>query len=116
MSKNIVSESLVVEDWRDLRLTLDQMQRESERERERRNERVYNNRGTRAKDARSFQGSALRIFLTAALFNLPLIIVFCPRVYEDRPMIRITRGADYSSPLHPSLTLLPLSPLLFTCQ
>ena len=34
MSKNIVSESLVVEDWRDLRLTLDQMQRESERERE----------------------------------------------------------------------------------
>lgn len=35
MSKNIVSESLVVEDWRDLRLTLDQMQRKSERERER---------------------------------------------------------------------------------
>lgn len=74
---------------------------------------MYNNRGTRAKDSRSFQGSALCIFLTAVLFNLPLIIVFCPRVYEDRPMIRITRGADYSSPLHPSLTSLgiPLSPL-----
>lgn len=105
--KRVVSEWLVVEDRRDLRLTLDQMQRQS-RERA-----VYNNRGTRAKDSRSFQGSALCIFLTAVLFNLPLIIVFCPRVYEDRPMIRITRGADYSSPLHPSLTSLgiPLSPL-----
>lgn len=115
MSKNIVSESLVVEDWRDLRLTLDQMQRESERERE---------RGETSECTTTVglalrmlvQGSALRIFLTAVLFNLPLIIVFCPRVYEDRPMIRITRGADYSSPLHPSLTLLPLSPLPFTCQ
>lgn len=26
--------------------------------------------------------------------DLRLIIVFCTRVYEDRPMIRITRGTD----------------------
>lgn len=75
--------------------------REKEREKEAKRA-VYNNRGTRAKDARSFQGPALCTLLTAVLFNLPLIIVFCPRVYEDRPMIRITRGADYSPLPRPS--------------
>lgn len=75
------------------------------------------NRGIRAKDSSFVQKNLPSTpFLTAVLFNLPLIIVFCSRVYEDRPMIRITRGVDCSDRLYllllrPSVLLLPSSTL-----
>lgn len=97
MSKNVISTSFV-EASRNLRLSLDQIRRRGSVNRAMatavNRQTARYNRGIRAKDPRS-----LCTLLAAVLFNLPLIIVFCSRVYEDRPMIRITRGADCSAQL-----------------